>query len=98
MGARACYVTLRARLPDRPRRRSGSEDTGADPEGEFLGLAHASQVYALWGHAPVSPSGMPDAGSAVYVAPRGYQLRVGDHALTAWDWQRYADVADQLWR
>ncbi len=77
---------------------SGSNDTWADPEGEFLGLAHASQVYALWGHPPVSPSGMPDAGSAVYVAPRGYHLRVGDHALTAWDWQRYADVADQLWR
>lgn len=77
---------------------SASNDEWADPEGEFLGLAHASQVYSLWGHAPLAAGARPDAGSSVYVAPRGYHLRIGDHALTAPDWQRYADVADELWR
>lgn len=77
---------------------SASEDHWADPEGEYLGLAHASPVFALWGHAPVPTSGgWPAPGASVFVAPRGYHLRVGEHDLTRWDWDRYLDVADRVW-
>jgi hypothetical protein len=76
---------------------SAANDTWADPEGEYLGLAYASSVFALFGFAPIDPAGMPGEGGAIDVAPRGYHLRPGDHGLTAWDWQRYLDVADQVW-
>lgn len=77
---------------------SASEDEWADPVGEYLGLAYASSVYALWELPPVEPSRRPADGSAAYVAPRGYHVRVGPHDLVTSDWQRYLDVADQLWR
>lgn len=76
---------------------SASNDEWSDPEGEFLGLAYASPVYALWGLPSIDPAAMPRAGTSLFVAPRGYHVREGDHALTAWDWQRYADVADRVW-
>ncbi len=76
---------------------SGSYDSWADPEGEYLGLAYASSVYALFGDALIDPTAMPGEDGSVFVAPRGYHLRTGNHDLTAWDWQRYMDVADQTW-
>lgn len=76
---------------------SASNDEWSDPEGEYLGLAYASPVYALWGLPPIDPAAMPRAGASLFVAPRGYHVREGEHALTAWDWQRYADVADRVW-
>lgn len=77
---------------------SGSEDNWADPEGEYQGLAFASSVYALFGFAPVDPHAWPKPGDAVFVAPRAYHLRPGGHELSAYDWQRYLDAADALWR
>ncbi len=76
---------------------SASEDTWSDPEGEYLGLAYASPVFALWGLAPVPLTGMPAVGASVFVAPRGYHLRAGTHALTQLDWDRFVDVADRVW-
>lgn len=77
---------------------SAVNDEWADPEGEFQGLAYASSVYALFGHAPIDPAGWPKVDAPLYVSPRGYQLRPGDHSLTLLDWNRYLDVADRLWR
>jgi hypothetical protein len=77
---------------------SASEDEWSDPRGEFLGLALASPVFGLWGLAPVDPRAMPATGEALFVAPRGYHVRAGGHDLTEWDWQRYMDVADHLWK
>jgi hypothetical protein len=76
---------------------SASEDTWSDPEGEYLGLAYASPVYALWGLPPVPLGGMPAVGESIFVAPRSYHLRAGTHALTQFDWDRYVDVADKVW-
>lgn len=77
---------------------SASDDEWSDPRGEFLGLALASPVFALWGLAPVEPRAMPGPGEALFVTPRGYHVRAGGHDLTEWDWQRYMDVADQIWK
>jgi Prolyl oligopeptidase family len=76
---------------------SASMDEWSDPEGEYLGLAHASPVFALWGSPPVVPEGWPAPGASLYVAPRGYHLRVGEHDLTRWDWEGYMNAADKLW-
>jgi len=76
---------------------SASDDWWADPEGEYLGLAYASSVFALWDAAPVPLDGMPPAGGSRYDAPRGYHLREGGHDLELADWQRYLDVADAEW-
>lgn len=82
---RAVYVT------------SATEDLWADPRGEFLGLAHSSPVYALWGHPPIAPDAMPLADSPLRAGPRAYHIRTGVHDLTAYDWARFADFADAIW-
>ena len=83
---RAVYVT------------SATEDLWADPKGEFLGLAHASSVYALWGHAAIPLDAMPPADTPLRSGPRAYHIRTGAHDLTAYDWKSFADFADGLWR
>ena len=86
LAPRAAYVT------------SATEDLWADPRGEFLSLAHASPAYALFGHPPVPPDPMPAADAPLIVLPRGYHIRTGIHNLTTYDWLRFADFADRLWR
>ena len=77
---------------------SGSEDLWADPRGEFLSLAGASGVYALWGYQPIDPNGMPPLGKSLIAPLRGYHIHQGPHNLTEFDWMRFADFADGLWR
>ena len=77
---------------------SADEDLWADPRGEFLSLAHASPVFALWGDAPVDPAGMPPLETPLVSGRRGYHVRRGTHDLTPYDWQRFVDFADRLWR
>jgi hypothetical protein len=76
---------------------SASDDEWSDPKGEYLGLAYASSVYALWGSAPVPLDGMPPVDQSIFVAPRGYHMRAGTHDMKLVDWQRYMDVADAVW-
>lgn len=76
---------------------SADEDLWADPRGEFLALAHASPVYALWNHAPIQPDDMPPLNHPLVAGPRGYHVRSGGHDLTARDWAWFLDFADTLW-
>ena len=76
---------------------SAADDEWSDPQGELLGLAHASPVYGLWGFAPIDPASRPAPGSVIFVAPRSYHVRPGGHDLTALDWERYLEVADRTW-
>ena len=64
----------------------------------FLSLAHASPAFALFGHPPIPPDPMPAADEPLIASPRGYHIRTGAHNLTTYDWLRFADFADQLWR
>ena len=75
---------------------SGSEDLPADPRGEFLSLAHASPVYALWGHDPIAPDAMPPLDVPLISGPRGYHIHTGPHALTLADWRHFTDFAERL--
>lgn len=77
---------------------SADQDLWADPRGEFLSLAAASPVFALWGHAPIRPEAMPPLDGALHAGPRSYHVRRGPHNLTVADWARYLDFADTVLR
>uniref|UniRef100_UPI0018E554B3 glucuronyl esterase domain-containing protein n=1 Tax=Desertihabitans aurantiacus TaxID=2282477 RepID=UPI0018E554B3 len=76
---------------------SADEDLWADPRGEFLSLAHASPVYALFGGEPIPTDAMPALDDPLRVLPRQYHIRRGGHDLTTQDWGYYTDLADRLW-
>ena len=77
---------------------SADEDLWADPRGEFLALAHASPAYALWGDPPIAPDAMPPLEQPLVAGRRGYHVRRGGHNLTPYDWERFMDFADAMWR
>jgi hypothetical protein len=77
---------------------SADEDLWADPRGEFLALAHASPAWALSGGPAVRPGDMPPLGRPLVVGRRAYHVRAGGHDLTLYDWERFVDFADALWR
>ena len=76
---------------------SADRDLWADPRGEYLGLVHASPVFSLWNHAPMSHDRMPALDTQVIHGPRAYHVRSGRHNLMLEDWNRYMDFADTLW-
>jgi hypothetical protein len=77
---------------------SADEDLWADPLGEYLALAHASPVFALFGDPAIDVAAMPPLERPVVAGRRGYHIRPGVHNLTPYDWDRFCDFADTLWR
>ncbi len=77
---------------------SADEDLWADPRGEFLSLAASSPVFALWGDPTIRPDDMPPVDKPIIVGRRGYHIRTGGHNLTPYDWDRYLDFADRVWK
>ena len=77
---------------------SADEDLWADPRGEFLSQVHASPVFALWGDPPMRADEMPPLNRPLIVGRRGYHVRDGVHNLTPYDWDRFTDFADSLWK
>lgn len=77
---------------------SADEDLWADPRGEFLSVAHASPVYALWGNRLVTADDMPPLEQQAVFGRLGYHVRRGTHNLTEYDWMRYLDFAERQWR
>ena len=41
---------------------------------------------------------MPPLSQPLIVGRRGYHVRPGTHNLSAYDWERYADFADRVWK
>jgi len=77
---------------------SADEDLWSDPRGEFLSQVHASPVYALWGEPPMRSDDMPPLNRPLIAGRRGYHVRTGVHNLTPYDWDRFADFADGVWK
>lgn len=77
---------------------SASEDLWADPRGEYLALAQASPVYQLFGGQLLDFQEMPAVGRPRTTKQQGYHLRKGGHNLTPYDWKRFMDFADKLFR
>ncbi len=73
---------------------SASEDLWADPKGEFLSLANADGVYALYGN-EVMTREMPKPDAPVFNGPMGYHLRTGKHDISRYDWLQYIEFADR---
>jgi hypothetical protein len=72
---------------------SATEDTWADPKGEFLSLVGASPVYRLLGTSGFSATEMPPPDQLVN-GPLAYLYRTGAHDVTKTDWQAYLDFAE----
>ncbi len=77
---------------------SADEDLWSDPRGEFLSLAQASPVFALWGDAPIRAEDMPALEQPLVSGRRAYHVRRGAHNLTPYDWARFAEFADRAWQ
>ena len=77
---------------------SATEDTWADPEGEFYGLVAANEVYALYGEKEMSADYVPQGGEAVTSQSRHYHIRIGGHNILHFDWEHYIDFAFSVWR
>jgi len=77
---------------------SAQEDLWADPKGEFLSCVQVDPVYRLLGTGGLGEKGVPaempgvhePVGSAIH-----YHMRAGGHDVTAYDWERFLDAADQ---
>lgn len=74
---------------------SAVKDRWADPKGEFLSLVHAAPVYELLGKEGVTAEKMPAVDTPLIRKDMGYHIRSGGHDLTAYDWERFMDFADQ---
>jgi hypothetical protein len=77
---------------------SADQDLWSDPRGEFLSLASSSPVFALWRDPPIASTAMPALEQPMISGRRGYHIRRGPHNLTPYDWDRFADFADKLWK
>jgi hypothetical protein len=77
---------------------SADQDLWSDPRGEFLSLASSSPVFALWRDPPIASTAMPALQKPLMAGRRGYHVREGVHNLTPYDWDRFADFADKLWK
>src|SRR5262249_5088399 len=75
---------------------SADGDFWADQRGEFLALAQASPVYALYGHEGFKPTDMPPLDSPRVRGRMGYHIRQGNHNLTPYDWQQFMTFAARL--
>lgn len=72
-------------------------DFWADQRGEFLSMAAASPVYALYGLEGFKADEMPALENPLIRGRMGYHIRRGVHNLTLYNWETYLDFADHLW-
>jgi hypothetical protein len=77
---------------------SATEDTWADPEGEFLSALYASPVYELYGKKGLAVSSMPKPEQPSTEGDVGYHIRTGKHDITLYDWQQYIKFANKYFK
>jgi hypothetical protein len=55
-------------------------------------------VFGLWGDRAIAADAMPALEQPLVSGRRGYHIRRGPHNLTPYDWDRFMDFADTLWK
>lgn len=73
---------------------NASEDLWADPQGTFLAMKQAEQVYQLYGLYSQLPEVIPPLNTPTVTPPMGYHNREGKHNLTEYDWTNFIEFAD----
>ncbi len=71
-----------------------TEDTWADPAGQFEMLKAADKVYRLVGAEGIASEQMPEVGKLMD-SKLGYYIRPGKHSMTKEDWKIFLDYADK---
>ena len=71
-----------------------TEDTWANPEGQFEMLKAADKVYRLVGAEGIASTQMPEVGNLMD-STLGYYIRAGKHSMTKEDWKIFLDFADK---
>lgn len=78
---------------------SGSEDTGACPEGEYWSTCLASPAWELYGKKGLVANGFPAVEAPLQEGDVSYHVRKGPHEFLLYDWERFMDFADKHgWR
>jgi hypothetical protein len=73
---------------------NATEDTWANPEGQFEVLRAADPVYRLLGAGGLDASRMPETGVLVD-STLGYHIRPGKHSMGREDWKVFLEFADK---
>lgn len=73
---------------------SGQDDAWADPKGEFLSVAHAEEVYNLFGYKGVQTMEQPAVNTPIGDRA-AYHIRTGGHTVADYDWEQYIRFADK---
>lgn len=75
---------------------SASEDSWADPKGEYLATCHAAPVYQLYGYVnQLDLERLPQADAPV-TGLISYHIRKGKHDILAYDWQWYISFGQKF--
>ena len=70
-----------------------SQDSWADPLGEFISARQASKVYELYGMHGIELYDYPKANTPIH-ENIGYHLRDGKHDVTIYDWTQFIKFAN----
>jgi hypothetical protein len=73
---------------------NATEDTWANPSGQFDMLKAAEPVYRLLGAGGLEAKQMPETGQLIS-STLGYYIRPGKHSMTKDDWKIFLDFADK---
>ena len=78
---------------------SAKLDRWADPKGEYLGLKDGIEVHKkIYGLDISLPEDFLSINEPEHHRHAGYHLRVGKHAFPIYDWERFLDFADLLFK
>ena len=72
---------------------SASQDSWADPKGEFLSAKFAKDVYKLYGYHERGLNLFPKVNKPIR-GRIGYHVRKGKHDITLFDWEEYIKFSD----
>ena len=72
---------------------SASQDSWADPKGEFLSAKFAKDVYKLYGYRERGLNLFPKVNKPIR-GRIGYHVRKGKHDITLFDWEEYIKFSD----